>query len=107
VRYEDVCENPRKVTRRIAAFVGIQPSAKLNQPTVAGIPAPANSFFARQTGAGRILKKNEHPHGEVLSLAKQQLLASCIGSMAGKLNYTLVKIGAWRKLVLIIKYRLL
>jgi hypothetical protein len=79
----------------------------LNKPTVAGIPAKANSAFAKEAASGQILKPEQHLQHNILNKEEQQLVAACVGDMAGKFNYRVGKIGFLHKWFLKLKYRVL
>ena len=107
VHYEELCENPELIAQETASFLGIPVSAALYQPTVAGIPAQANSSFVKEPIAGKVIKTNEHHQQDLLSKTERQLIATYIGKLSAKLNYPLQPVGFFRGLYLRTKYRLL
>ncbi len=107
VRYEELCENPNKVVGDIASFLHIGVLPVLTIPTVASMPAYANSSFSHKAAAGRILKQAEHLQSNALPTLEQQLLAAYLGKLSARLGYKLPNIGFMQKFFLLIKYRLL
>lgn len=104
VRYEQLCRDPQSFKDEIAAFLGIVASNSLNRPTVAGIPARANSSFNVRDDAGRIFKPSHHKYKSLRSAEKRYISAN-IGHLAHKLGYTLVSVNLWKRLLLKLKYR--
>lgn len=107
IHYEELCEDTQLITEEMASFLGIPMSAALNQPTVAGMPAQANSSFIKEPVAGKVIKTNEHHQPDLLSKAEKDLIATYIGRLAAKLNYPLHPVSLLRGLYLRIRYRLL
>jgi Sulfotransferase family len=106
LRYEDICNEPKKMVARLALFLGIEPADIMNRPTVAGILSSANSSFNKQAAAGLILTPGLYTPDKVLSGFEQQLTAAYLGELAVKHDYPLMKIHFFSKLYLVIKYRL-
>lgn len=106
VRYEQLSGEPVATMQKLAAFLDIEYSEILNTPTVAGMPAGANSSFKQDAAPGQILKQNEHEQNEALSKREMDLLSVAFGKHSGKLGYPLLKIGFLRKLYLRLRYRL-
>ena len=106
VRYEELIGEPVATMQKLAAFLGIEYSEILNTPTVAGMPAGANSSFKQDAAPGQILKQNEHEQYEGLSKKEMDLLSVALSKHSGKLGYPLLKIGFLRKLYLRLRYRL-
>jgi hypothetical protein len=107
LRYEELCEDPQIVTEQLAAYLNIGVGNTLREPTVAGIPSQANSSFNKKAASGCILKPDEHPQQEVLSLYEQQLISAYLGGLAKRLSYPLIKVSWLRKWYLMIKHGLL
>jgi hypothetical protein len=107
IYYEDLCENPQKVIKRLASFLNIKIADVLKQPTVAGIPVSANSVFADKETSGQILKAHQHRQDKMLSKTEQELLAAHVGSLANKLHYHITEVVFMRRLFIWFKYRLL
>jgi len=107
VHYEELCEDTQVITREMASFLGIQMSASLDQPTVAGIPAQANSSFIKEPEAGKVISPAEHHQMNILSKDEKDVIAAYIGSLSAKLKYPLPRVSFLRGLYLRIKYRLL
>jgi hypothetical protein len=107
IRYEELCREPRQVSRQIATFLVIQPSEILNKPTVAGKPAQPNSSFNKKAASGRIMKLDQHLQPEVLSAEEQELAAACIGEVSAKLNYPIGKVSPLRKWQLKLQHHIL
>jgi hypothetical protein len=106
MNYEDLCENPQPVIKRLASFLDINIADVLKQPTVAGIPVSANSVFADMDVSGQILKAYQHRQDKMLSENEQDLLAAYVGSLANKLNYTMPRLGSMKRFFIRFKYRL-
>jgi len=106
VQYENACENPNKTAGDIAAFLRIQVLPSLTIPTVASMPAVANSSFINAAAAGRILKLAEQPQNKQLPNREQLLLAAYLGKLSAQLGYRLPQIGCVRKFLMLVKYRL-
>jgi len=106
VRYEELCENPEKVINNIADFLQIDVSSALGRPTVAGMPAQANSSFNLEAVAGQILSQNQHKQPFVLGNTELQLLAITMGRLGEKLGYQSPKVGILRRLYLRVIHRL-
>jgi hypothetical protein len=106
LRYEDICNEPKKIVTRLALFLGIEPADIMNRPTVAGILSSANSSFNKQATAGLILTPRTYQPDKVLSGSEQQLIAAYLGELAVKHDYPLMKIHFFSRLYLVIKYRL-
>jgi len=106
IHYEELCENPELIAREMASFLGIPMSVALNQPTVAGIPAQANSSFIKEPEAGKVISAAEHHQADVLSKAEKDAIAAYIGRLSAKLKYPLHRIGFLRGFYLRIRYRL-
>jgi len=104
IRYEELCEKPDIVTKRLAEFLDIDPIPNLLKPTVAGKPSTANSSFKEGSQAGRILTVNEHKHSESLSDEEYELLSAHVGGLARKLGYPMQSVSAWRIQFLKLKY---
>ncbi|HTK21754.1 MAG TPA: sulfotransferase [Mucilaginibacter sp.] len=107
VHYEELCEDPQLIAKEMASFLGIQMSAALDQPTVAGIPVQANSSFIKEPVAGKVMNAAEHHQDDILSEAEKDLIATYIGRLSAKLNYPLPPVGLLRGLYLRIRYSLL
>jgi hypothetical protein len=86
VRYEELIEDPPKVTDRIARFLDIEPLPVLLRPTVAGIPSVTNSAFNNEGRAGLIAPAAQ---SEVLSRSERMLAAVWVGRVAEGLGYRL------------------
>ena len=106
VRYEELTEHPKLAIQKLAAFLNIGVSDILSQPTVAGIPAGANSSFNHDAAPGQILKLTDHQQNGELSKAELQLLSACLDELSNQLNYPLPKVGLLNKAYLKLKYRL-
>ena len=107
VHYEELCEDTHVITREMASFLGIQMSAALNQPTVAGIPVQANSSFIKDPEAGKVISIADHHQTDILSKAEKDVIAAYIGRLSAKLKYPLHRVGFLWGLYLRVKYRLL
>lgn len=107
LRYEELCEKPAAGIDKLAAFLNISASSALNQPTVAGRPAQANSSFNPETTAGQILKPDEHARQEILNIPERELLTAYTGRLTKKLNYPVAYTGYLNGLYLRLKHRLL
>jgi len=107
LRYEDLCDTPQNSIGGITSFLQIEDEDVLTHPTVAGIPAEANSAFAKEAASGQILKPQQHPQRNILSTDEQLLIAACVGDLAEKLNYPMEKVGLLCKWYLRLKYRVL
>ncbi|HEY0245466.1 MAG TPA: sulfotransferase [Mucilaginibacter sp.] len=105
LRYEDLCNQPQKAIKQLAAFLNIKALSVLGRPSVAGMPSQANSSFKKETKAGVILKQDQQVQQEVLSIAEQQLIAACMAKLAAKQHYKLASIGLLRGLYLSLRYR--
>jgi hypothetical protein len=103
VRYEALCDNPKKISRDIAAFLGVENEVSLDIPTVAGLPAQANSSFTVQPCAGQVLKPGQHQQEGQLSKGDLRLLSAYVSHEAVKLNYGLIRMGYLHKLYLRLK----
>jgi len=106
LHYEDLCENPDIVTKRLAGFLEIDPIPILLCPTVAGKPSSANSSFKQGSKAGHILTVDEHKHSELLGDQEYELLSAHIGGLARMLGYPMQHVGALRTQFLKLKYLL-
>jgi hypothetical protein len=106
VHYEELCEDPEMITREMASFLGIPVSAALNQPTVAGIPAQANSSFIKEPEAGKVISTAEHHQADILSKAEKDIIAVYIGRLSAKLKYPLPPVRFLRRAYLRARYRL-
>jgi len=104
LHYEQLCNEPEAVTHGLANFLSITYLPDLQQATVAGIPADANSSFELQAGSGQIVKAARHSASGVLSVGEQQLVAAYIGSLAGRFNYQMAKPNAIFKYYFMLKY---
>jgi len=107
VRYEELCKHPERGSEHLASFLGIENSASLSKPTVAGMPSHANSSFNRQPVPGHILKPGQHRQDELLNVTESRLLTACIGNLAAKLNYATLPTSYLLKLYLLLKNGLL
>jgi len=107
VHYEELCEDTQVITREMVSFLGIQKSAALNQPTVAGIPVQANSSFIKDPEAGKVISVADHNQTDILSKAEKDVIAAYIGRLSAKLKYPLHRVGFLRGLYLRFRYRLL
>jgi hypothetical protein len=107
VRYEELCEKPADVIKRISSFLEIGMSDILSMPTVAGIPVAANSIFADKSVSGQILKATQHPQEKMLNKNEQELLEAYVGPLANQLNYPMAKVGLMRRVFIWFKYRML
>jgi hypothetical protein len=105
VRYEELCLDPGKITTQIAAFLGIENSEILRCATVAGTSAKANSSFNKDPASGQVLKADEHAGQEVIGMAGRRQIAASVGRLAKQLNYPLPQVGAFKSMLLRIKYR--
>lgn len=106
VRYEELSETPETVIRQLASFIEIEYSDMLNIPTVAGMPAGANSSFKQDAGPGQVLKQSEHKQSAELSKKELALLSAAVGKLSDKLGYPLPKIDFLRRVYLRLRYRL-
>lgn len=106
LRYEDLCNDPQKITADLAVFLDIESSDTLNYPTVAGIPSQANSSFNKNAEAGTILKPQREKQENFLNGHEQNIAATYLGKLAARHKYSLKKIDFLSKLYLRIKYRL-
>ncbi len=104
LRYERLCDEPEAITHGLADFLAITYLPALQQATVAGIPAEANSSFELQAGSGQIVKAAGHSASGVLNINEQRLVSAYIGSLAGRLNYQMAKPRALLKYYYILKY---
>ena len=107
VHYEELCDDPELIIREMASFLGIPMSAALNRPTVAGVPAQANSSFIKEPEAGKVISVTEHHQADILSKDEKDLTAVYIGRLSARLKYPLHHVGFFRGLYLRIRYRLL
>jgi hypothetical protein len=107
LRYEQLCNDPEASTSKLAGFLTINYLPGLQQATVAGIPADANSSFDLKAGSGQIVKPTRQPESETLSAYQRELVAVYIGSLANKFNYQLVKPGVLKQCYLKLKHGLL
>lgn len=105
VQYEELCDEPEKAMARMAAFLGIKNLSILQQTTVAGVPADANSSFTEGAAPGQI-RKADGPVREVLNGDEQQLIAAYLGRQVAKLGYQLPEVSLFRKVWLRMKYKL-
>lgn len=106
LRYEELCNEPGAITRGLANFLSITYLPGLQQATVAGIPADANSSFELRGGSGQIVKGERHSSSGVLSIGEQQLAAAYMGNLAGRFNYQMAKSNALLKYYYMLKYGL-
>ncbi|MBW4888682.1 sulfotransferase [Mucilaginibacter sp. HMF5004] len=104
IRYEDICHDPETVTQRVREFLGIKDSPLLSCPTIAGILSQANSSFNHNAKPGKILKPQQAPKTEVLSICEKQLMATYVGNIATQFNYSFTKVGLMRGLYLKLRY---
>ena len=104
IRYEELCENPQSITASIAAFLRISYKDTLMEPTVAGIPAQANSSFVKEPVAGKVNSNPQQP--ALLTNAETDLVSECIGELSARLNYPLKPVRLLRGIYLKIRYRL-
>lgn len=107
LRYEELCNESKKVIEQIASFLEIAISDELYSPTAAGMPSQANSSFNNESQAGKILKADEHRQSQILTENEKELMAAYLGDTARRLNYPVLKVGLFRGLYLRLKYRLL
>lgn len=108
LHYEALCDEPAGTMKRLTSFLDIPMSSVLNQATVGGIPAQANSSFdSNNAEAGQVLKAQKQVSPKILNAAEQQLIISYVGNQAARLGYKVGKIGFLRRYYLIFKYRLL
>jgi hypothetical protein len=77
VRYEDVAAQPDCVMFDLAAFLGIEYSASLLEPSVAGLPATRNRFFRNDTGNRE----------RALGWLERECLAIAVGRNPARLGY--------------------
>lgn len=98
VGYEALVGDPEAVVAEVAAYLGIDFTAAMLQPTCAGRPAPANSSFADQRRrAGVILGEHRwHP----LTGAELRRLSAYTGATARSLGYSLPPLAPWRRHVI-------
>jgi hypothetical protein len=106
IHYEDLCENPEPVIKRLASFLDIDIADVLKQPTVAGIQVSANSIFADKEAPGQILKAYQHRQDKMLSKNERELLSAYVGSLANKLNYKMGRLGFMKRIFIQFTYRL-
>lgn len=104
VRYEDLCNDPEIFAEQVGLFLNIDVWDTLKQPTVAGIPAKANSSFENKAITGEILKPDEHKQVEVLSKAEQRFISANVGKLAAQLGYTLAPVNTFLRMFLGLKY---
>lgn len=107
IRYEDLCNEPKVVLEKLGLFLNIPVSESLNIPTVAGMPANANSIFASTSPAGKILKPYQHQQQNSLSAAEYNQLAAYVSGLAAKLDYPVAQIGLLQKFGILMKATLL
>ena len=107
IHYEELCEDTDLIIREMASFLGIPMSTALSQPTVAGVPAQANSSFIKEPEAGKVISAAEHHQADILTKAEKDLIAAYIGRLSAKLKYPLPPVGFLRGLYLRGRYRLL
>jgi len=91
VRYEDLCADPARTMERVAGFIGIPPADALLRPTVAGLPAVANSSFTRPAVAE--IAASIAPPDDALDPASLRRLAAHVRGAALRLGYELPEVG--------------
>ena len=100
LRYEDVVSAPSEATRRLAAFLEIEPLPILLRPTVAGLPSSANTSFVSSGAPGRILTDVEHAQPDILTSAERDRIAATVGDLAAVHGYVVARGESWQSGVL-------
>jgi len=106
LRYEALCSDAEKVMNEVAVFLDIEPSPILMQPTVANMPAGANSSFGNNNDAGTIQQPAQRVQQLLLSKKEQLLLSAYIGDVASNHGYVLPKVNLLQSLYARLKHRL-
>lgn len=106
LRYEDVCENNKRFIEKITAFLHIKPNPSLTSPTVAGIPAQANSSFIANGTAGEILLLNHYKRSEILSSKEKERLEAYLQVCGRKIGYELPGVNYLKRLYIKLRHSL-
>ncbi|HEY6451124.1 MAG TPA: sulfotransferase [Steroidobacteraceae bacterium] len=96
VRYEDLVENPRRTSDRLAAFLHIEPLPILLHPTVAGLPALGNSSFAADPRPGSVHAVARPSWTDTLTPFDRERLTAVVAEGAASLGYELTPLAPWR-----------
>jgi Sulfotransferase family len=87
VRFEDLLAHPGRTVDRLARFLDVKTLPILRQPTVAGLPASANSSFDAGDAAGTIVSARARADGARLSSEERLRVAVMVGDAAAALGY--------------------
>lgn len=104
LRYEELCDDPDKITKQLADFLNIDFGTTLQHATTAGMPTPANSSFIRDTPSGKILKPMVQVQEDIFTPADKKLIAACIGKEAQILGYAVDKVSGFDKVYAKLKH---
>lgn len=106
VRYEDLCQYPQSVMRRITGFLGMEQHPILYTPTVAGKPSMVNSSFKAELPAGNIITPQAFSDMPDLQEDEHNLLSAFLFSAASRLGYRLKVVGRLQRLLIKLKFDL-
>lgn len=104
IRYEDVCENTRHLIETLPVTLNIKPDDSLSSPTVAGIPAQANSSFIANGTAGEILSSEQYKRPETLSNKEKSILEAYLQACGRKMGYELPRVSYAKRLYIKLRH---